>query len=73
VGVPRAAQLTWWSACLKLVKLVSGGTGALLLSLFTVEWGMLCAGWGCGGVGVLPLLSGFSCKVHLQCLSKILI
>jgi hypothetical protein len=24
---------------------------------------MLCVGWGCGGVGVLPLLGGFSCKV----------
>jgi hypothetical protein len=25
---------------------------------------MLCAGWRCGGVKVLPLLSGFSCKVY---------
>jgi hypothetical protein len=24
---------------------------------------MIFAGWGCGGVGVLPLLAGFSCKV----------
>jgi hypothetical protein len=24
---------------------------------------MLCAGWGCGGVGVLLLLGGFFCKV----------
>jgi hypothetical protein len=29
--------------------------------------------WGCGGVKVLPFLSGFSCKVYLQCLSKILL
>jgi hypothetical protein len=28
-------------------------------------------GWGCGGIGVLPLLDGFSCKVYLQRLSKI--
>jgi hypothetical protein len=35
--------------------------------------GMLCVGWGYGGVKVLPLLSGFSCKVYLQCLSKILV
>jgi hypothetical protein len=34
---------------------------------------MLCAGWGCGGVKVLPLLGGFSCKVYLQHLSKILL
>jgi hypothetical protein len=33
-------------------------------------------GWVCGairGVGVLPLLGGFSCKVYLQCLTKILL
>jgi hypothetical protein len=35
--------------------------------------GMLHVGWGCGGVNVLPLLSGFSCKVYIQCLSKILL
>jgi hypothetical protein len=34
---------------------------------------MLCAGWRCGGVNILPLLSGFSCKVYLQHLSKILL
>jgi hypothetical protein len=34
---------------------------------------MLCAGWRCGGVKVLPLLSGFVCKVYIQCLSKILL
>jgi hypothetical protein len=34
---------------------------------------MLCVGWGCGGVKVLPLLSGFSCNVYLQHLSKILL
>jgi hypothetical protein len=27
---------------------------------------MLCAGWRCGGVKVLPLLGSFSCKVPLQ-------
>jgi hypothetical protein len=31
---------------------------------------MLCVGWWCGGVKVLPLLCGFSCKVYLQHLSK---
>jgi hypothetical protein len=35
--------------------------------------GMLRMGWGCGGVKVLPLFSGFSCKVYLQHLSKILL
>jgi hypothetical protein len=34
---------------------------------------MLCAGWRCGGVKVLPLLGGFACKVYLQHLSKILL
>jgi hypothetical protein len=33
---------------------------------------MLCAAWRCGGVKVLPLLGGFSCKVCLRHLSKIL-
>jgi hypothetical protein len=37
------------------------------------EVGMLHAGWGCGGVKLLPLLSGFSCKVYLQRLPKILL
>jgi hypothetical protein len=32
---------------------------------------MLCAGWRCGGVKVLPLLGGLACKVCLQRLSKI--
>jgi hypothetical protein len=32
---------------------------------------MLCVGWRCGGVKVLPLLSGLACKVCLQRLSKI--
>jgi hypothetical protein len=27
---------------------------------------MLCVGWGCEGVKVLPLLCGFSCKVYLS-------
>jgi hypothetical protein len=35
--------------------------------------GMLCMGWRCGGVGVLPLLDGFSYKVYLQHLSKTLL
>jgi hypothetical protein len=30
-------------------------------------------GWGCGRGKVLPLLGGFSCKVYLQHLSKILL
>jgi hypothetical protein len=30
-------------------------------------------GWECGGVLVLPFLDGFSCKVYLQRLSKILL
>jgi hypothetical protein len=35
--------------------------------------GLRCMGWGHGGVRVWPLLGGFSCKVYLQCLSKILL
>jgi hypothetical protein len=34
---------------------------------------MLCMGWGCGGIKVLPLLGGFSCNVYLQHLSQILL
>jgi hypothetical protein len=41
---------------------------------FHLTWsGDVCMGWGCGGIGVLPLLDGFSCKVYLQRLSKILL
>jgi hypothetical protein len=54
-------------------ELASGGAGALLVSPFNHGMGMLCAGWGCGGVKVLPLLGGFSSKVYLQHLSKILL
>jgi hypothetical protein len=50
-----------------------GGLGALLVSLFNMEWGCYVRGWWCGGVGVLPLLGGFSCKVYLQHISKILL
>jgi hypothetical protein len=32
---------------------------------------MLCIGWMCGGVKILPLLGGFACMVCLQNLSKI--
>jgi hypothetical protein len=32
---------------------------------------ILCAGWRCGGVKVLPVLGGLACKVCLQRLSKI--
>jgi hypothetical protein len=39
VGVLRAASLTWWSASSQVVwELASGGAGALLVSLFNVEW-----------------------------------
>jgi hypothetical protein len=50
--------------------------GALLVSLFNMEWGCYVLAGGCGGVRgvrVLPLLGGFSCKVYLQPLSKILL
>jgi hypothetical protein len=42
---------------------------------FSIEHGveMLCTAWECGGVKVLPRLGGFSYKVYLQCLSKILL
>jgi hypothetical protein len=39
-------------------------------SLHLTWQGMLCESWGCGGVGILPLLGGFSCQVYLQCLSR---
>jgi hypothetical protein len=31
---------------------------------------MLYAGWGCGGVGVLPLVGVFFCQVYLQHLER---
>jgi hypothetical protein len=53
---------------------VSGGTGALLVSPFNVEWGCYVRA---GGVEVLEfclfLVGGFSFKVYLQHLSKILL
>jgi hypothetical protein len=32
---------------------------------------ILCTGWRCGGVKVMPFLSDYACKVCLQRLSKI--
>jgi hypothetical protein len=78
------AQGCLWEYCMPLSSpwglhlLKSSGCWRLehgSLSGFSV-WrgvGMLCAGWGCGVVKVLPLLSSFSCKVYLQHLSKILL
>jgi hypothetical protein len=54
-------------------ELASGGTGALLVYPFNVEWG--CYAWA-GGVEVSEFclfLVVFSCKVYLQHLSKILL
>jgi hypothetical protein len=52
---------------------VPGSAGALLVSPYSIfhDVGELCAGWGYGGVEVLPLLGGFSCPVCLQHLRKI--
>jgi hypothetical protein len=73
VGVPHAALLTWWSASLELVQ--AGIWWFRSPPGFSTYYGvgMLCVGWGCGGVGILTLLGGFSCKVHLQHISKILL
>jgi hypothetical protein len=83
-GYADLAQDCLWEYCM----LLSSPGGLLLHSrLETGVWqgrsppgfsvycgvGMLCVGWGCGGVGVLPLLGGFFCKAYLQHLSKILL
>jgi hypothetical protein len=46
--------------------------GALLVSPFNVKW-RCCVQAGGVEESVLPLLNGFSCKVYLQHLSKILL
>jgi hypothetical protein len=54
-------------------ELASGGsTGALLVSPFNVEWECYVQARGVEE-SVLPLLGGFSCKLYLQRLSKILL
>jgi hypothetical protein len=73
-GYADLAHVCLWEYCVPL----SSPGGLLLPSrLGTGIWwcrsppgfsvyrgvGVLCAGWGCGDVGVLPLLGGFSCKV----------
>jgi hypothetical protein len=72
VGVPHTAQLTLWSASSQAVWAQASGCGPGA-SGFSVqcEVEMLCSGWRCGGVKVLPLLGGLACKVCLQHLSKI--
>jgi hypothetical protein len=63
-------KLTWSASSQALSAQATGGPGALLvLRLSEVE--ILCAGWRCGGVKVMPLLSDYACKVCLQRLSKI--
>jgi hypothetical protein len=70
--VCRLAHL--WSESSQAVwaQATGGSTGALLVSPFNVKWGFYA--WA-GGVeeSVLPVLGGFSCKVYLLCLSKILL
>jgi hypothetical protein len=53
--------------------LVSGGAGALLVSPFNVKWECYAQAGGVEESKVFPLLGGFSYKVNLQCLSKILL
>jgi hypothetical protein len=73
VGEPRAAKLIWLSASPKQVR-------SWRLAVWAPSWFLhwiwskdaMC-GLGCGGVGVFPLLGGFSCKVYLQRLSMILL
>jgi hypothetical protein len=66
VGVPCANYLTWWPASLELVGNGMWWHGSPPgLSVYHGIW-MLWAGWGYGGVRVLPLLGGFSYKVYLQ-------
>jgi hypothetical protein len=72
VGVPCAAYLTWWSASFELVGNGFWWCGSPPGFFIYHGVGMLCTGWGCGRVRVLPLLGGFSYKVYLQHLSKIL-
>jgi hypothetical protein len=72
VGVPHATYLlTCWYASPKQVR--SQCLVAWSPPVFSVYHGMgkLCAGWWCGGFGVLLPLGGFSCQMCLQCLSKI--
>jgi hypothetical protein len=69
--VPLSSPCGWSSQA--FWELASGGTGALLVSPFNVEWGCYVHAGGVGGVEVLPLLGIFSYKVYLQCLSKILL
>jgi hypothetical protein len=65
-----ACQLAHLVVCV----LVSGGsTGALLVFLFNMKWRCYAQAGGAERVKVLPLLGGFSCKVYLQRLSKILL
>jgi hypothetical protein len=71
VGVPHTAKLTLSASSQAVWAPESaGGLRALLVSPFNVKW-RCCA--QAGGVEVLPLLSGFVCKVYLQGLSKILL
>jgi hypothetical protein len=50
------------------------GAGVWWSLFLHLTWsGDAMRGLGCGGVGVLPLLGGFSCKAYLQCVSKILL
>jgi hypothetical protein len=57
-----------WSASSQAVwELVSGGAGALLVSLFSMEWG--CYAWDCGVVELKFCL--FSVVFHVRCISSI--
>jgi hypothetical protein len=61
-------KLTWSASSQAIRAPVTGGPGALLVSPFNVE--ILCAGWRCGGVKVMPFLSDYACKVCLSVSSR---
>jgi hypothetical protein len=63
-------KFTWSTSSQAVWARLTGGPGALLVSPFNVKW-RFSAGWRCGGVKVMPLLSDYACKVCLRCLSKI--
>jgi hypothetical protein len=70
-GYHGTVKLTWSMSSQAVWALATGGPGGPPHFSVQREVEILCTGWRCGGVKVMPFLSDYACIVCLQRLSKI--
>jgi hypothetical protein len=71
-GYRGTTKLTWSASSQAVWALpATGGPGGPPHFSIQREVEILCTGWRCGGVKVIPFLSDYAYKVCLQCLSSV--